>query len=82
MNIMVYHSSMMGACQALGATFYFMGEFEAARQHAMRGVQLWRTEGVRSLVEEVSAPAVICLRYQALCEWHFASAGRPAKACE
>ena len=27
--------------------------------------------GVQSPVEEITAPAVTCLCYQALCEWHF-----------
>ena len=53
------------------STLYFLGDFEAARQHARRGVQLWRSGGVQSPVEEVNAPAVVCLCYEALSEWHF-----------
>ena len=34
---------MIGAHRALAVTLYFSGDFEAARQHAMRGVQLWRS---------------------------------------
>ena len=34
----------MGACRALKSTFYFMGAFEAARQQAACGVELWRPE--------------------------------------
>ena len=34
-------------------------------------VQLWRLGGVRLSVEEVIAPAVVCLCYEALIEWHF-----------
>ena len=36
---------MMGACQALVSTLYSLGEFETARQYAMRGVQIWRSGG-------------------------------------
>ncbi len=62
---------MMGAYRALAATLYFLGDFETARQHAMRGVQIWRSGGVQSPVEEITAPAVTCLCYEALSEWHF-----------
>ena len=61
---------MMGAYRALACTLYFSGDFETARQYAMRGVQIWRSGGVQSPVEEVIAPAVACLCYKALCEWH------------
>ena len=50
---------MIGACHALAVTLYFLGDFETAQQYAMRGVQIWRSGGVQSPVEEVSAPAVI-----------------------
>ena len=50
---------MIGAYRALAVTLYFLGDFEAARQYAMRGVQIWRSGGVQSPVEEISAPAVI-----------------------
>ena len=62
---------MIGAYRALAATLYYLGDFETARQYAMRGVQIWRSGGVRSPVEELDAPAVACLCYEALCEWHF-----------
>ena len=62
---------MIGAYRALAATLYFLGDFETARQYAMRGVQIWRSGGVQSPVEEVDAPAVACLCYEALSEWHF-----------
>jgi predicted ATPase len=61
---------MIGAHRALAVTLYFSGDFEAARQHAMRGVQLWRLGNVHSPVEEVTAPAVTCLCYEAMLEWH------------
>ena len=62
---------MMGAYRALACTLYFSGDFETARQYAMRGVQIWRSGGVQSPVEEVTAPAVTCLCYEALSEWQF-----------
>jgi hypothetical protein len=52
---------MMGAYRALACTLYFSGDFETTRQYAMRGVQIWRSGGVQSPVEEVTAPAVTCL---------------------
>ena len=62
---------MIGAYRAFACTLYFLGDFETARQYAMRGVQIWRSEGVQSPVEEVTAPAVTCLCYQAMLQWHF-----------
>jgi predicted ATPase len=40
----------------------------------MRGVQIWRSGGVQSPVEEITAPAVSCLIFEALSEWHFGEA--------
>jgi predicted ATPase len=62
---------MIGAYRALGVTLYYLGDFESGRQYTMRGVQLWRSEGVQSPVEEVTAPAVSCLCHEALFEWLF-----------
>jgi predicted ATPase len=61
---------MVGAYDALAATLYFLGDFEAARQYAMRGLQIWRSGGAQSPVEEVYAPSVICLMVESLSEWH------------
>ena len=61
---------LLGAYRVLAVPLYVMGDFEAARQHARRGVELWRSGDISSPVEEVSAPAVICLCYAALSEWH------------
>ena len=55
---------------ALAVTLYFLGDFETARQNAMHGVQIWRSGAVQSQVEEVDAPAVSCLFFKALIEWH------------
>jgi hypothetical protein len=61
---------MMAGNSALAVTLFFMGDFEAARQYAMRGVQIWRSRTIRSPVEDVTTPAVVCLCYEALSEWH------------
>jgi len=52
---------MIGAYRALASTLYFLGDFESARQNAMRGLEIWRLGGVQSSVEEVMSPAVVCL---------------------
>jgi tetratricopeptide (TPR) repeat protein len=62
---------MIGAYGSLAFTPYHMGDFESARQYAMRGLQIWRSGAVQSQVELVYAPAVVCLTVEALCEWHF-----------
>jgi serine/threonine protein kinase len=62
---------MIGAHRALAVTLYYLGDFETARQNAMRGVEIWRSGGVHSPVEEITAPAVSCLSFEALCQWHF-----------
>ena len=61
---------MVGAYRALAGTLHFMGDFEAARKYAGRGVQIWRSGGVPSPVEDILAPAVACLFYEALSDWH------------
>ena len=61
---------MIGAYRALAATLYFLGDFESALQYAMRGVQLWRSGSIQSSTEELYTPAVGCLCYEALSEWH------------
>ena len=61
---------MVGAYHVLSATLYFLGDFEAARQDARRGLQIWGSGAVQSLVEEVYTPSVICLLFEALADWH------------
>jgi hypothetical protein len=56
---------------ALAGTLYWAGDFEAARQNAMRGIQIWRSGGVSTPIEEVDAPPIPCLCYVALCDWNF-----------
>jgi tetratricopeptide (TPR) repeat protein len=62
---------LLKAYMALAATLYFLGDFESARQNALRGVQIWRSGGVQFPVEEVDAPPIGCLCDKALIEWHF-----------
>jgi tetratricopeptide (TPR) repeat protein len=62
---------MIRAYRTLSATFYWLGDFQTAHQYAMRGVQMWRSGGVQSPVEDISTPEVICLGYAAMSAWHF-----------
>jgi adenylate cyclase len=48
-----------------------LGDFDSARQYAMRGLEMWRSGGVQFQVEEVSTPPVGCLCNEGLIEWHF-----------
>jgi serine/threonine protein kinase len=61
---------MIGAYRALAVTHHYLGDFESARQYAMRGLQIWRSGIVESPTEEVTAPAVSCLVFRATSEWH------------
>ena len=61
---------MVGAYSNFAATFYFLGDFEAARQNSKCGLQIWNSGTVQSPVEEIYTPAVICLMVEALSEWH------------
>jgi len=70
----------------LAGTFYFMGDFESAHEYAIRGAQIWRSEGVRSHkraikllpvstdavdgVQEAGGSAVSVLCYEAQAKWH------------
>jgi hypothetical protein len=61
---------IIGAYRALAITRFYLGNFEAARERASRGIQIWRSGNVDSPVEEVHAPVVMCLCFDALSEWH------------
>jgi hypothetical protein len=62
----------LAADQAFAAILYFLGEFTSSREYARRGVQLWRSGSVQSPVaEEIQAPVVNCLMYEAMSDWHF-----------
>jgi hypothetical protein len=60
---------MIQSYHALAVPLYFLGDFEAARQYARRGVQIWHG-GVQSRDDEAAAHAVGCLFFEALPEWH------------
>jgi predicted ATPase len=62
---------MIGAYRALAGTLFFLGDFEAARKYAMHGVEIWRSGGTPWHPDFLDAPAVVCLCYKALSEWHF-----------
>jgi serine/threonine protein kinase/predicted ATPase len=61
---------MLGASRALACTHYYLGDFDAARQSAIRGLHIWRSGDVKSQVQEVDPPAVACLTDKAQSEWH------------
>ena len=65
---------MIGAYRGLAGSLFFLGDFEATRKYAMRGVEIWRSGGAPSHSEFLDAPAVVCLCYEALSEWHFGEA--------
>jgi MalT-like TPR region len=62
---------MIGAYRALAVTLYFLGDFGAAREYAMRGIRIWRSGSVQSHAEDFGTPVVGCLIYQARRELHF-----------
>ena len=60
----------IGACAALAANLFFLGDFESARRYARHGVQIWRSGGVKFPPEDLDTPVVGCLCHGALSEWH------------
>jgi hypothetical protein len=61
---------MIGPYNALSGTLFFLGDFESARQYATHALQIWRSGGVPSPVEEPITPVLSCLCYEAISEWH------------
>ena len=62
---------MIAGYSALAATHCYLGDdFETARQYALRGVEIWRSGRVQTLIEEMMASPVVCLIYEALSEWY------------
>jgi predicted ATPase len=61
---------MIGAYNCLATTLCFLGDFETAQQYAMRGLQIWRSGGVQTYIEDFHTPVVGCLIFRAMCEWH------------
>ena len=63
---------MLAAYQVFAAIYYFLGEFGSARKYARHGIRIWRSGSVQSPVaEEIQAPVVNCLIYEAMSDWHF-----------
>ena len=52
---------LIGAYRAFACTLCFLGDFDSARKYATSGVQIWRSGGVQSPVEEIASPAVLVL---------------------
>ena len=65
---------MVGAYECLASTRFFRGDFDAAHESAVLGVQIWRSGKVQSQVEELMAPGVVCLCFKGLAEWHLGEA--------
>jgi Protein kinase domain/NACHT domain len=62
---------IIGACHISAATLFHLGDFQAAREYAIRGVQIWRSGAVLAPVEDVETATVCCLCYDAVLDWHF-----------
>jgi hypothetical protein len=74
---------IIGACHISAAKLYHLNHFQAAREYAVRGVQIWRSGAVLSPVEDVETAAVCCLNYEAALDWHFGDiASSQAKIAE
>jgi hypothetical protein len=61
----------IGAYHISACTLYHLSDFQAAREYARRGVQIWRSGSVSSPVEDVETAPVCCLCYEAVLDWHF-----------
>jgi serine/threonine protein kinase len=61
---------MLGGHRVLVGTLFYQGDFEAAREHGIRVVQIWRSGNVQLDTEEPYTPVVTCLGYLAQSEWH------------
>src|SRR5260370_41619729 len=61
---------MVGAYHVLSATLYFLGDFEAARQDARRGLQIWRSGVIKLPVEWGYTPSGLCLFLRVRSVWN------------
>ncbi|MBV8227455.1 MAG: protein kinase [Verrucomicrobia bacterium] len=61
---------LLGTSRALACTQYFLGDFDTARQSAIRGLTIWHSGDIKSHVQEVDPPVVACLTDKAQSEWH------------
>jgi Anaphase-promoting complex subunit 5 len=55
----------------LGARTNNLGNFERARRHITRALQIWRSSDIRGPFQEVDAQPVGSLCREALLQWHF-----------
>jgi predicted ATPase len=70
---------LIGAYRSLSDVTYFMGNFRLAKSFAEQGVALWDSSAMASSVEEVSAPGVTCMCFDALALWQM---GYPDKSLQ
>jgi serine/threonine protein kinase/predicted ATPase len=70
---------MIGAYRPLSCTLFYLGYFEASRQYAIRGLQIWRSGNVQSYPEDLHAPIVSCLCHGAMSAWYL---GETAVSCQ
>jgi tetratricopeptide (TPR) repeat protein len=61
---------MIWPYNALSCTLYYLGDFESARQYAMRAVKIWRAGSGEPYPQNVDTPVPGCLGYVAISEWH------------
>jgi len=52
---------MLGGFRALSCTHYYLGDFDGARQYAIRGLRIWQAGDVKPHLQEIDPPAVACL---------------------
>jgi hypothetical protein len=60
---------MLEAYRALSCTLFYLGDFEASRQYAMRSLQIWRSGNVQCHTEDNYPPGVACLCCLTLSDW-------------
>ena len=70
-------AQMIGAYNLLAGTLYYLGNFGAAHQNVMRGIQIWRSGSVQPNpgAGELESGAVVCLGLAAMCEWQLGKTG-------
>jgi predicted ATPase len=61
---------MISAYRALAYNSYSLGDFERARQYARCALQIWRSGGAQSRVEEATSPVITSLCDKAQSDWH------------
>jgi serine/threonine protein kinase len=60
----------LAAYRALSCTLHYLGDFESARQSAMRCLQIWRSGNIPSHTEDPYTPVVACMCYLTVTKWH------------